>query len=254
MTTPPNPHPDSAHDDAMPPENLTAADGANGANSETTVTASPATEAPPTAPPVMAPVVELTGAIPLDDATCYNTPDGGVLIEPGATPARWVPFWLMLGLEVLTVLLFMASLVSLDGSVLGVFGWLVRNLALGGMVAALALVLYPQWLALRRPVFSIIPDDELIEVEWAHRIRRIPFPVITLLRIAADPVQSPLDRVLNIIFERLNVQRRGIGFVLKHGEVVWCGVLSGEDARDRARRIRQRISQSISGSNTSGDA
>lgn len=215
-------------------------------NTRNTPDAPQATAAPPAATvPPAPPVVELSGGIPLDDATCFNTPDGGVLIEPGARPVRWVPFWLLSTLALLTLLLLLVSLFSLDGSVVGVLGWLVRNVLLVLLLAGLGLVLYPQWLALRKPVYSILPADELVEVERANSIRRIPFPVITSLRIAADPVENPLDRVLNALFERLNVQRRGIGLVLKHGEVVWCGVLSGEDARERARRIRQRLSQSI---------
>jgi len=191
------------------------------------------------------PVVELTGAIRLDDATCYNTPDNGVLIEPGAQSVRWLAFWLLAALGMLLVMLWVLSLLSLAGSVLGVLGWLVRTVVLTALVIGVGLLLYPQWLALRKPAFSIVPADELVEVERARSIRRIPFTAITSLRIAADPVENPLDRVLNWLFDRMNVQRRGIGLVLKHGEVVWCGVLSGEDARDRARRIRQRISQSI---------
>lgn len=196
---------------------------------------------------------QLTNPIAMDDAICFNTPDGGVLIEPTAKPVQWVAFALVAAILVLTTLLALLSLVSIDFSILGLLGWMFRNTILVAIVGALAATLYPQWQALRRPVVSIVPADELIEIVRAHSTRRIPFPVVVSLRIAGDPVEQPLDRVQNIIFERLQVPRRGVGLVLKHGEVVWCGVISGKDARERARHIRQRISLSISGSATPQD-
>ena len=190
---------------------------------------------------------QLTNPIPLDFSVCFNTPEGGVLIEPSAAQLHWVPFGLLLTILVLSIGLLLLSLLSIHLTLVGIVGWLLRNIILLGVVLGLGVSLYPQWQALRRPVITISPDDELIEIITANATRRIPFPVVVSLRISGDPVQNPLDRVQNLVFERMNVQRRGVGLVLKHGEVVWCGMISGQEAADRARNIRQRLSLCISG-------
>jgi len=188
----------------------------------------------------------LRDIIPMDDAICALTPEG-VLIDPLARPSRWVVFWAMGALAVLAGLLFIFSILTLPNSFWSVLSWLLRNVLL--LIGELGLLsaLYMQWKALRRPVVAINPQTELIEVIWANGVRRIPFPAVTSLRIAADPVENRIDVMLNRLAEALPLQvsRRGIGFVLQHGEVVWCGVVSGADARERARAIRHRISECI---------
>lgn len=180
----------------------------------------------------------------MDDALCALTPEG-VLIDPLARPVRWLPFWLLAVLAALGALLLLMSLFSIQLTVVGLVGWLLRNTILAAALLVLVVVLYVQWTSLRQPVVGINPSTELIVVERSASVRRIPFSVVTSLRIASDPANNSVDRGLNRIYEQFNVPRRGIGLVLQHGEVVWCGVVSGVDARERARNIRQRISECI---------
>lgn len=182
--------------------------------------------------------------IALDDAICALTPDG-VLIDPLARPIRWLAFWAIGIVLLLAVIVWVASVFSLHLSILGVMGWLLRNLFLLVAIASGVGALYNQWKSLRQPVVGINPDTELIEVLQAHAVRRIPFSVVTSLRIAADPANNPVDHILNRIFVQVGLPRRGIGLVLQHGEVVWCGTVTGPDAAERARDIRHRISECI---------
>lgn len=186
----------------------------------------------------------LRDMIEMDDAICALTPEG-VLIDPLARPIRWV-LWAALGVVLaLTVLLLPMSLLSLHLSLGGLLSWLLRNVILIGAGLGLAASLYTQWKALRQPVVGINPATELIELVRVASVRRIPFSVVTSLRIATDPADNAVDRAVNRLYNHLNIPRRGIGLVLQHGEVVWCGIVSGPDVRERARAIRQRISECI---------
>lgn len=192
----------------------------------------------------MAVTAVLHDVIEMDDAICALTPEG-VLIDPLARPVRWVVLGALVGLWVLTALLLLMSLVSVHLALVGVLSWLLRNAILLSVGIALTSSLYAQWEALRQPVVAINPTTELIELVWAASVRRIPFSVVTSLRIATDPAGNAIDRARNRVYAQFDIPRRGIGLVLQHGEVVWCGVVSGPDVRERARAIRQRISECI---------
>ena len=62
-----------------------------------------------------------------------------------------------------------------------------------------------------------------------------------------NPVATPVDLIINRVLDRLGIQRHGVGMVLKHGEIVWCGQITADDSEDRARRIESRIRRVMTG-------
>lgn len=189
--------------------------------------------------------MELANPIQLDDAICLEAKDSGLLIEPNARPIRWLPIGLMATLLALSLVLWLMSFFSIHFSVGGMFWWLVRLVVWSGVVAGLLLAIYPQWRSVRTPVFFINRETQLVEVVRAHSIRRIPFSVIKGVTVKDNPGNHPISRLENNVYKRLRLQRRGIGLVLKHGEVVWCGWASGFDAEIRANATGERIIETL---------
>lgn len=189
--------------------------------------------------------MDLANPIQLDDAVCLEAKDSGLLIEPNARRVRWLPFSLVASLLILSGVLWLMTLLSLHLSLMGIIGWVLRLVFWSGVLLGLVLALYPQWRSIRSPVFFINRETQIVEMVRAHSIRRIPFSVIKGVTVKDNPGNHLINRLENTFYRRLGLQRRGIGLVLKHGEVVWCGWTSGFDAELRANRVGQRMIETM---------
>lgn len=189
--------------------------------------------------------MELANPIQLDDAVCLEAKDTGLLIEPNARPIRWLPIGLLGTLLAFSLVLWLMTFLSIHFSVLGLIWWLVRVVVWTVIVIGLVLALYPQWRSVQTPVFFINRETQLVEMVRANSIRRIPFSVIKGVAVKDNPGNHLVNHLENAFYKRLRLQRRGIGLVLKHGEVVWCGWASGHDAEMRANATGQRIIETM---------
>lgn len=190
-----------------------------------------------------------TNPVLIDDGVCRDVEGGGVIIDPHARPIRWLPFDLVAGVTFFAGILWLLTLFSLFSSFsfFGIIGWLLKMLILTGVLGGLLLSLYPQWQSLRMPIVLVNPRTGMVELLRANSIRRIPFHVVKAMTTQRYPIATPLDRIVNRILNRLDFERHGVGLMLKHGEMVWCSVITADDSEDRAQRIESRIRRVMTG-------
>jgi hypothetical protein len=190
-----------------------------------------------------------TNPISLDDGVCRDVEGGGVIIDPAARPIRWLPFSLVASIAFLTAFVWLLTFFAIlsSFSIFGLISWLLKMLILSGLLGGLLLSLYPQWKALRMPVVLVNSRTGMVELIRAHSIRRIPFHVVRDMTTRRNPITTPVDLIINRILDRLDIQRYGVGLVLKHGEIVWCGNITADDSQDRAQRIESRIRRVMTG-------
>ena len=184
----------------------------------------------------------LTNPIPLDDAICYQAGDA-VLIEPLARRSRWLPFGLVAVLLFFVALLTLLTFVAiLDNFGIGaLIGGLIRLLILAAVGAGLAFSLHVQWRSLRTPVIYTNREARLVELVWANAIRRIPFYAVIEVKVDDYTGTDAIERRVHHWLRRYQMRRLGVGLVLKHGETVWCGAVTGDAALGSADAVKQRL-------------
>ncbi len=143
----------------------------------------------------------------------------------------------------LVSVLWLLSLLALLGEwrVVSLIVNLVRLVVVTGLLGLLGLSIFPQWRSVRMPVVFVNPQTEIVELLRARSIRRVPLAVITDVRAAPYPAANLPQRVENAVLQRLRFERYGLGLWLQHGECVWCGLVTGDDARSRADAIVARF-------------
>ena len=185
--------------------------------------------------------------IALDNAVFKTHENRLPIIQATADHWRWLPLGLLSGLFILLLLLLWTVISTTLGnfSLEAFISGLVQFLVVSVFLFALAILINMQRRALQLKTVAINHEQELIELRRPTSIRRIPFDVITEIQVVEKHHRNTLERVENTILRRLNFERYGVTFRLKHGETLWIAVSTGESAQQQLAIVAEHLNRAI---------